>query len=223
LLRGRGRWRHYCAVEAAGRGLKPKEVLADSQYATEANCEKARAKDVELIGPLYGGSNIKDGLHLADFEYDEKDKLTRCPGGHTPIKVKKNKKRISVAFDNELCGKCEYSDNCPADWCGGKSRYVRYTLRELRVSRRRVFEATDEFKLRYRWRAGVEATTHENRLEAIASPGNEIGSLQSHSQGRRIEHPEGDACPESENGSWKLVLVPIFPWISPNFSPEKSY
>lgn len=146
---------------AAERGLKPKEVLADSQYASEANCEKARAKDVELVGPLYGGSNIKNGFHLADFDYDEKDKLTRCPGGHVPVKVKKNKKRISAAFDNVLCDKCEFADSCPADWRGGKRRYVRYTLKELRISRRRAFEATDAFKLRYRWRAGVEATMSE--------------------------------------------------------------
>jgi len=150
------------AIDAAAeRGLKPKEVLADSHYASEANCEKARAKDAELIGPLYGGSNIRDGLHLTDFEYDEKDKLTHCPGGHAPIKIKKNKKRISAAFDNELCSKCEFADSCPADWRGGQRRYVRYTMRELRVARRRVFEATDQFKLRYRMRAGVEATMSE--------------------------------------------------------------
>ncbi len=150
------------AIEAAcERGLKPKEILGDSQYATESNCEKARDKDVELVGPLYGGSNIKDGLHLADFEYDDKDKLTRCPGGHAPVKIKTNKKRISAAFDNELCCKCELADSCPADWRGGPRRYVRYTLRELRVARRRVAEKTDAFKLRYRMRAGVEATMSE--------------------------------------------------------------
>ncbi len=146
---------------AAERGFKAKEVLADGHYAGDGNCEKAKTKDVELVGPVIGGGNLNDGFHLADFEYDEKDKLTRCPAGHAPMKIKKNKKCISAAFDNELCGKCEFSDNCPADWRGGKSRYVRYTLNKLRISRRRAFEATDEFKLRYRWRAGVEATMSE--------------------------------------------------------------
>ena len=107
---------------------------------------------MELVGPVIGGGNLGDGFHLDDFEYDEKDKLTRCPAGHAPVKVEKNKKGISAAFDNKLCGKCEFSGNCPADWRGGKNRYVRYTLNKLGVSRRRASACR-------KWQPGIGFST----------------------------------------------------------------
>ncbi len=38
---------------------------------------------------------------------------------------------------------------------------VRYTKKTMRVVGRRIHQKTDEFKDRYRWRAGVEATMSE--------------------------------------------------------------
>ena len=41
---------------------------------------------------------------------------------------------------------------------GKKHHYLRYTDKGMRVSKRRSYEQTDEFKDRYRWRSGSEAT-----------------------------------------------------------------
>lgn len=42
-----------------------------------------------------------------------------------------------------------------------KFYYLRYTEKELRISQRRAYEDTEEFKDRYRWRSGIEATMSE--------------------------------------------------------------
>ena len=39
--------------------------------------------------------------------------------------------------------------------------YLRFTKKEMRIVKRRINEQSDEFKDRYRWRAGVEATMSE--------------------------------------------------------------
>ncbi|MBW2664379.1 MAG: transposase, partial [Deltaproteobacteria bacterium] len=44
---------------------------------------------------------------------------------------------------------------------GGKYYYLRFTDKEMRIAKRRIYEQSDKFKNRYRWRAGVEATMSE--------------------------------------------------------------
>jgi hypothetical protein len=48
-------------------------------------------------------------------------------------------------------------DSCPAKQ-GKKYHYVNYTDKDLRISKRRAYEQTPEFKNKYRYRSGVEAT-----------------------------------------------------------------
>lgn len=49
---------------------------------------------------------------------------------------------------------------CP-DKKGKKYYYLRFTNKEMRIAQRRIFERSEKFKDRYRWRAGVEATMSE--------------------------------------------------------------
>ena len=65
-----------------------------------------------------------------------------------------------AAFDCSKCSSCPYLERCPIK-PGKKNYYLHYTDRELRIALRRVYEQTEEFKDRYRWRAGVEATMSE--------------------------------------------------------------
>ena len=51
-------------------------------------------------------------------------------------------------------------DGCPVK-PGKKYYYLRYEEIAMRIAKRRAAEQTTEFKDRYRWRAGVEATMSE--------------------------------------------------------------
>jgi hypothetical protein len=142
------------------RGLAPEEVLADSLYGSDENCEAAKAMGVEVVSPTMG--TPKEGaIGLDDFERSEQGKTISCPQGHAPVKVKKSKKgRYSIAFNSDHCTKCPLLNDCPVK-PGKKYHYLRYTDKALRIAARRKTEQTAQFKERYRWRAGIEATMSE--------------------------------------------------------------
>ena len=142
------------------RNLVPKEVLCDSLYGSDENCETSSKEfDVEVVAPTMG-SPRKDNIQLSDFETSDKREIISCPEGHAPVMKKKKKTRNTVAFDIDNCSNCPNQINCPVKQ-GKKYYYLRYTDKEMRIAKRRAYEQTEEFKDRYRWRAGVEATMSE--------------------------------------------------------------
>ncbi len=147
------------AIESAEKqNLKPKELSADSLYGSDDNCEQAKEHGVELIAPTMG--SVGEGnLSLADFQLSEKGEVAACPRGNVPAKVKK-RKRVSIGFASHDCRNCPELSRCPVK-LGNKYYYLRYTDKELRIAKRRIYEQSDKFKDRYRWRAGVEATMSE--------------------------------------------------------------
>jgi len=138
----------------------PEEVLADSLYGSDENCQTATKDfDVEVIAPTMG-SAPKDTIHLSDFATSDEGEIISCPEGHAPVMKKIKKTRNTVAFDIDKCSNCPNQKNCPVKQ-GKKSYYLRYTDKEMRIAKRRAYEQTEEFKDRYRWRAGIEATMSE--------------------------------------------------------------
>jgi hypothetical protein len=147
------------AIESTERqNLKPKELTADALYGSDDNCERAKEHDVELIAPTMGSVD-KDKLTITDFQFSEKGEVVACPQGNAPAKVKK-RKRVSIGFASHDCRNCPELSRCPVKK-GGKYYYLRFTDKEIRIAKRRIYEQSDKFKDRYRWRAGVEATMSE--------------------------------------------------------------
>jgi len=145
------------ALEAtAERNLAPQEVLADSLYGGDENCEAAKAMGVEVVSPVMGAASEK-GLLLAEFEFAESGKVLQCPQGHAPVKVKCKKDRYTAAFDCESCLHCPRRIACPVV-PGKRHFYLRYDLKAVRLAQRRAREETSEFRDRYRFRAGIEGT-----------------------------------------------------------------
>jgi len=148
------------ALESAiERGLAPAQVLADSLYGSDENSEKAEQMGVEVVSPTMGAGK-DDTLSLSDFSLSEKGKIMACPQGHTPVKVKHKKHRYTVAFDSSHCMHCPFREACPVK-PGKKHHYLRYEDKTMRIATRRAMEHTPEFKDKYRWRAGIEATMSE--------------------------------------------------------------
>jgi hypothetical protein len=148
------------AVESAKEcGLDPLEILADSLYGSDDNCQKAKQAGVEIVSPTMGDKK-ENTLCLSEFESSASGKILACPQGHAPETVKKKKTRHTAAFDSHHCSDCPNQTRCPVK-AGKKFHYLRYTEKEMRIAKRRAYEQTDEFKDRYRWRSGVEATMSE--------------------------------------------------------------
>lgn len=145
--------------ELKKRGVKPQEFLADSLYGSTSNCDKAKDDHgVEVISPLMPGS--QKYFHLSLFAFDKGGCITSCPCGIAPQSVKPTRKGFSAAFPLDTCLSCESFDACPVKK-GSKACYYRYTSNDVILARRKRYEESSEFKDRYRYRAGAEATMSE--------------------------------------------------------------
>jgi len=140
------------------QNLKPKQLTADALYGSDDNSEHAKEHNVQLIAPIMGTAK-EDNLCLADFQFSLKGEVETCPTGHAPVKIKK-RKRLSISFASQDCQECPELSKCPVKK-GKKHYYLRFTDKEMRIAKRRKHEHSAEFKDRYRWRAGVEATMSE--------------------------------------------------------------
>jgi hypothetical protein len=148
------------AIESSKKkGRAPEELLSDTLYGGDKNCQKAKKLGVEVISPAKS-TKEKDGLTLSDFDLNEKGDLVSCPQGQVPVMTKKKKTRHTAVFDSHHCSSCPFQETCPVKK-GKKYHYLRYTDKEMRLAQRRAYEHTDKFKDRYRWRSGIEATMSE--------------------------------------------------------------
>ena len=150
------------AIESSKeRGLAPEELLADTLYGSDENCQKGEKLGVEVVSPAKSAKEKDEkSITLSDFEVSEKGEVISCPQGHEPVKRKTKKTRHTLTFDSQHCSACPFQGTCPVRQ-GKKYHYLRYTDKEMRLAKRRAYEQTDEFKDCYRWRAGVEATMSE--------------------------------------------------------------
>ncbi len=141
------------------RGLGPDELEADTLYGSDGNYQGAKSMGVELVAPVKGKSK-ENSLSLSEFELSGQGHVLACPAGQKPLTSKKKKTRFTQGFSCQTCAKCPLLDGCPVR-PGKRYYYLHYDERAMRVAKRRATEQTSEFKDRYRWRAGVEATMSE--------------------------------------------------------------
>jgi hypothetical protein len=141
------------------RDMVPQELLADSLYGRDANCEQARDQyGTEIVAPVMPSNQKK--TPLAEFSFDEQGMITSCPVGIAPQRVRRKKGSFSAAFPVAACSECPHLKECPVSK-GKKAYYYRYAEKDIRIAGRRRYEQSDAFKERYRFRAGVEATMSE--------------------------------------------------------------
>jgi len=114
------------AIESADeRGLAPDELLADSLYGSDDNCETAKELGTEVIAPAMG-SQKENATHLSDFTFSEKGKVISCPMGHAPASTKHKKNRHVAVFEIDHCSSCPKRATCPVK--EGKKHYCHVKL-----------------------------------------------------------------------------------------------
>jgi hypothetical protein len=139
------------------RGMLPSELEADTHYGSRENKKKAKEHGVDLIAPLPGK---KTKNNLVDFEFDtQTHEVKRCPEGYAPIKIKHNKKgTITGIWSHKVCGTCALFSSCAVKKAKRGYRLL-YNHNEADAALHRRFEQSEEFKEKYRYRAGIEATS----------------------------------------------------------------
>jgi len=150
------------------RDLGPQEVLADAAYGSDDNCQEAAALEapVEVVAPLPGLPPAA-GLSLSDFRVSPAGQVLACPQGEAPRSCKYRKHRYRIAFPSEKCNACPENPRCPVK-PAKKYHYLSYYEKAGRAAARRAYQQTEEFRDRYRWRAGIEGAMSEyDRLTGV--------------------------------------------------------
>jgi len=142
--------------EMETRGIKPVEMLADAAYGGDDNVAKAKEKKVVIVSPVIGKKSGKD---FSGYKFNKQTKeVTQCPNGKAPSSIKRNKKdTITAKWSKEACKDCPLRENCQTK-NGARSRRLLYSEKEIRLWQRRQYESSEEFKDKYRYRSGIEAT-----------------------------------------------------------------
>ncbi len=142
--------------ETQQRNMLPEELSADTSYGSRDNMEKAKEQNVELVAPTPGKKPKKN---LSDFEFDPTThNIMQCPEGHKPQAIKHNAKgSMTALWDKNVCEQCPLREFCAVKK-GKKGYLLNYTPKEVRGALRRQYEQTEEFREKYRYRAGIEAT-----------------------------------------------------------------
>lgn len=155
-------------TDAQDRRQGPDELLGDTLYGSDDNCQAAQTANVHLIAPVHKG-NATNTNHLTGFTFNDDGYVIACPAGHKPDRVRYRKKtdRFSAAFSKQHCQGCPHSGQCKLRPGKDKS-LLYYSRKQYRLAARRVYEQTEAFADTYRWRAGIEATMSEfNRRTGV--------------------------------------------------------
>ena len=145
--------------DTSQRGVQPQELLADSHYGSNDCLAKGSELGVEIVSPSMPAKGTRQGkLTLEDFELDNEGRVLRCPTGQEPAETSVADVRLQVLFDPLICEHCPRKGDCPAAAVGRRERRWQYTHDRVRQRGRRIGDAGKEFRKRYRWRAGIEAT-----------------------------------------------------------------
>ena len=132
----------------------PEECSADTAYGSDKNVLKAAEQGVELLAPASGKE--KGSLWLEECEFDENNRLLKCPLGKKPLKSTFKDGKGRAVFACNICGKCpEYKRCCTSK--SGNNYVITYDDRGLRLRERRLYEQSEEFYERHKFRGGIEA------------------------------------------------------------------
>ena len=165
-------------LDEAGRN--PNDLFADTTYISAENIQEAEQRGVNLVGPIAGGPEKDDRLHLHEFELDEAGRIVNCPVGQVPqdvrvIEKEPGKKRTQYFFDRDTCLACHLAPECPVirkqvpeagaldEQQPASTGKVKWTVTEkdIIVAQRKKLQETSEFKESYKCRSGIEATNSE--------------------------------------------------------------
>jgi hypothetical protein len=167
--------------DLAGRDIRPKELLADTNYGSTENVIACEERGTELVAPV-AGPKVEDpaaedeGRAIRKDEFDVAPKGERkvvCPAGREAVSERRDggTGKVRAVFDADTCAACPLADRCPAKRKSDGSRVLKTTVHAAVLARRRRYERTEEFKRRYAERAGIEATNSElKRKHGLGRP-----------------------------------------------------
>lgn len=155
--------------------LLPKDMVADTAYGSDDNFCRCKMYSVELAAPVPGKCSEQKAsgevFTETDFPYEERDVvdgygqkhinpfITTCPAGLTPHRSHYHHciGKMEILHFPETCESCALRAKCPVRYACGWM-IVTIHAKPLRISERRKQQETEDFKIKYRQRSGIEST-----------------------------------------------------------------
>jgi len=151
----------------AARELLPAEHFVDSAYPDAETLVQSQTQGIDLVGPVHRDTSWQaqagQGFDLTCFTIDWAAKAAGCPLGQTSRRWTSTHDQdgnavIQIQFDRETCGACGERASCTRAASGPRILKLRPQAQYEALQAARTRQETEEFKQRYKRRAGIEGT-----------------------------------------------------------------
>lgn len=152
----------------ADKELLPEEHFVDTAYTSVDNLLDAEHKHrIDLFGPVAGGSSWQakagKGFDVRCFTVDWGNQMVTCPQGKTSQNWHLRQEKyghhyFEVRFAPADCQPCPHRPDCTRSKRGVRVVSLRPQLEYETLKQARDRQETDEFKTKYKKRAGIEGT-----------------------------------------------------------------
>ncbi|MCP4544397.1 MAG: IS1182 family transposase [Chloroflexi bacterium] len=152
----------------AEKKLLPREHLIDAGYVdAQVMVTGEQEHGVEVIGPVPPDTSWQaragQGFNAACFAIDWQAQQVTCPQGKqsvfwSPSRDSYSNPVINVRFTKQDCLGCSQRAQCTRSREGPRTLKLRSRAQHVALQQGRHWQTTDEFKEKYRQRAGVEGT-----------------------------------------------------------------
>jgi transposase len=149
------------------KDLRPDEHFVDTAYVSVDQLLHSQPHQIDLIGPLPGGSSWQaktgQGFDLSCFAVDWDTHTVTCPQGKTsqsghPHREKYGHDYIQFRFSPTDCQTCVHLSECTKSKRGVRVISLRPQVEYEVIQAARDRQLTQEFKTKYKKRAGIEGT-----------------------------------------------------------------
>jgi transposase len=155
-------------TQLAQKGLLPREHLVDAAYvdATALVCSQ-QVHQLELIGPAPKDPSWQardpQAYDVAYFTIDWAQQQVICPQGNSSVLWRPKQDRhgnpvIDVHFASANCNACPARSRCTQAKQGPRQLTLKPQAQHCALQAARQYQTTDDFKERYKKRAGIEGT-----------------------------------------------------------------
>jgi transposase len=147
--------------------LRPEEHFVDSAYVAVDQLLHSQQDQIDLIGPISGGGSWQaksgQGFDVSCFVVDWESHTVTCPQGKTSQtwhsrREKYGHEYIEFRFSPSDCRACAHRPECTKSKRGVRTIHLRPQVEYEMIQTARTRQETQEFKTKYKKRAGIEGT-----------------------------------------------------------------
>lgn len=178
--------------DLADKDLLPEEHFADGGYVAVASLRAAEQQyHIDLVGPVGGGgswqANANQGFDVSCFVIDWDSQVVTCPQGYQSQswQVRREKyghEYIAARFSPNDCNACPRMADCTHSKRGVRSVSFKPQAEYETLQAARARQETEEFKQRYKKRAGIEGTISQGTRAFDLRRSRYLGLAKTHLQ-----------------------------------------